>query len=304
MPASQPLRIRTISEYHQLRGLPAPEHPLISVIDMSQFAPMQTEQPLSIILDFYSISLKRGFNGLMRYGQQDCDFDEGIMFFMAPGQVFSIVVGPDRPQTGHILFIHPDLLWHTPLARRIRQYEYFGYSVTEALFVSEQEEATIGSLMRQIRHEYSANIDRFSRDIIVAQIELLLTYAERYYQRQFLTRQRTSHQLLEKLEEILDGYFAQEDLAEKGLPTVQAISDALHVSSGYLSSLLRTLTGQTTQQHIHGKLIDKAKQQLSTTDLSVSQIAYMLGFEHPQSFSKLFKSKTNVSPQEFRAGFN
>jgi AraC family transcriptional activator of pobA len=162
----------------------------------------------------------------------------------------------------------------------------------------------IVNIMRNIQQEYYSNIDKFSQNVIVAQLELLLTYSERFYNRQFLTRKITNHKILNRLEDILSNYFRSGTLTEKGLPTVQYIAETLNVSPNYLSSMLKVLTGQTTQQHIHEKLIEKAKEKLSTTDLSVSQIAYELGFEHPQSFSKLFKTKTHFSPLEFRESFN
>jgi AraC-like DNA-binding protein len=203
-----------------------------------------------------------------------------------------------------MLLVHPDFLWNTPLAKTIRQYEYFDYSVHEALFLSEKEEGTIINIIQNIRQEYHSNIDKFSQDIIIAQLELLLTYAERFYQRQFITRKITNHKILDRLEEVLTAWFNGDDLIRKGLPTVQYIAETLHVSPNYLSGLLKVLTGQSTQQLIHGKLIEKAKEKLSTTDLSVSEIAYELGFEHPQSFSKLFKNKVKVTPLEFRQSFN
>lgn len=158
--------------------------------------------------------------------------------------------------------------------------------------------------MKHIQQEYQSNIDHFSQDVIIAQLELLLTYSERFYHRQFITRKITNHKILNRLEEILTRYFNDDSLIKKGLPTVQYIAETLHVSPGYLGGLLKTLTGQSTQQHIHQKLIEKAKEKLSTTDLSVSEIAYELGFEHPQSFSKLFKTKTNLSPSDFKQSFN
>ena len=159
-------------------------------------------------------------------------------------------------------------------------------------------------MMQNMEQEYRSNIDKFSQDIIIAQLELLLNYADRFYHRQFITRKITNHKILNRLEEMLTAYFNSGALAKQGLPTVQYIAGELNVSPGYLSGLLKTLTGQSTQQHIHDKLIEKAKEKLSTTGLSVSEIAYGLGFEHPQSFSKLFKTKTNLSPLEFRQSFN
>jgi len=302
----QPIRIKTISEFHQFRGLAKPEHPLISVVDYSTIKDDANETELSWILDFYSISVKRTSLTKIKYGQQQYDFDEGFMFFMAPGQVFSIKRDPDSiaEHTGWILLIHPDFLWHTPLAKTIQNYEYFDYSVNEALFLSEKEENVISNIVQNIHQEYHSNIDTFSQNIIISQIETLLNYSERFYQRQFITRKISSHKILDSLEALLADYFSSEDLITKGLPSVQHIAGELNVSPGYLTGLLRVLTGQNTQQHIHEKLIGKAKEKLSTTQLSISEIAYELGFEHPQSFSKLFKSKTNLSPLEFRKSFS
>jgi len=206
--------------------------------------------------------------------------------------------------TGWSLLIHPDFLWNTPLAQKIKQYEYFGYSVHEALHLSDKEEKMIIGIMKNIQQEYQSNIDKFSQDVIIAQIELFLTYAERFYNRQFITRKISNHKILARLEQLLEEYFNDESLSKKGLPTVHYAAENLNVSSNYLSGMLKSLTGQSTQQHIHNKLIDKAKEKLTTTDLSISEIAFELGFEHQQSFSKLFKTKTNLSPLEFRQSFN
>ena len=203
-----------------------------------------------------------------------------------------------------MLLVHPDFLWNTALAKTIKQYEYFDYSVNEALFLSDKEETAIAAIMQNIEHEYQSNIDKFSQAIIIAQLELLLVHADRFYHRQFITRKISNHKILNRLEKILSDYFNSDDLADKGLPSVQYVADKLNVSPNYLSNLLKVLTGQSTQQHIHDKLIEKAKERLSTTDLSVSEIAYELGFEHSQSFSKLFKAKTDLSPMKFRQSFN
>lgn len=299
-------RIKTISEFHRLRGLPKPEHPLISVVDYASIKHSPENNQISWVLDYYSISIKRNFSAKIKYGQQEYDFDEGVMFFISPGQVFGIEVNEDSvlKRSGWMLLVHPDFLWNTPLAKTIKQYEYFNYSVHEALFLSEKEETTITGIIKNIEQEYHSNIDKFSQDVIIAQLELLLTYAERFYHRQFLTRKITNHKILNRLEDILAEYFNGDALSQKGLPTVQYIANTLNISPNYLSDLLKVLTGQSTQQHIHDKLIEKAKEKLSTTDLSVSEIAYELGFEHPQSFSKLFKTKTKLSPLEFRHSFN
>ena len=305
MKQTQPYKIRTIAEYHQLVGLPKPEHPLISVV---RFEDMQRvgsgERPGSLVHDFYSIALKRDFNGKLKYGQQEYDFDEGVMVFISPGQVLSIEADETLQHSGRLLLIHPDFLWNTPLAKVIRQYEFFSYAVREALHLSEKEEAIITGILQNIEGEYRASIDQFSQGVMVTQIELLLTYAERFYHRQFITRKITNHQLMSQLEAVLADCFAGDTLVKNGLPTVQYVADALNVSPNYLSSLLKVLTGQSTQQHIHDKLIEKAKEKLSTTELTVGEIAYALGFEHPQSFNRLFKTKTNVSPLAFRQSFN
>ncbi|PJZ24413.1 AraC family transcriptional regulator [Leptospira hartskeerlii] len=303
---NQPYRIKTISEFHHLRGLPKPEHPLISVVDYTSIKHSPEFNVTSWTLDFYSISLKRNSGIKMKYGQQEYDFDEGILFFMAPGQVFRIEVNGEArvEHSGWILLIHPDFIWNTSLAKSIRKYEYFDYSVNEALFLSEKEEAVANNIIQNIRQEYHSNIDKFSQDIIISQIETLLNYSERFYHRQFITRKITNHRILDRLEEVLADYFRGGDLKQKGLPSVQYIADVIGVSPNYLSGLLKVLTGQSTQQHIHNKLIEEAKGKLSTTDLPITAIAYELGFEHSQSFSKLFKSKTNLSPQEFRRSFN
>lgn len=288
-----------------MSGLPKPEHPLVSVVDYGLVEYQSKEKEISWIQNFYSIGLKRNIQGKFRYGQQQYDFDEGLVSFVAPGQVVHLAIDkPDIKPTGVLLFIHPDFLWNTPLAKKIKQFEFFGYSVNEALFMSEKEELVITELMQQIQREYHANIDKFSDNIIIAQIELLLSYCERFYERQFITRKKNNHRILEKVEQILDDWFRAGDPVEKGLPTALQLAEMVNVSPNYLGSLLKSLTGQSTQHHIHNKVIEKAKEKLSTTELSVSEIAYQLGFEHSQSFSKLFKNKTNLSPLEFRRSFN
>jgi len=308
MEQRQPTRIRTISEFHALRGLPKPEHPLVSIVDYASIKRPSEIGEVSWILDFYQISVKRGIDGKFKYGQQEYnfDFDEGVMFFIAPNQVFRVQIDNHSitKRSGWMLLIHPDFFWNTSLAKTIKQYEFFDYSVNEALFLSEKEEKTLSGIIENIWQEYHANIDKFSKQIIISHIETLLNYSERFYNRQFITREKVNHRILERLEKLLAGYFNSEDLTSKGLPTVQYIADTLNVSPKYLSGLLKVLTGQSTQHHIHEKLIEKAKEKLSTTDLSISEIAYELGFEHSQSFSKLFKTKTNLSPLGFRQSFN
>ncbi|WP_435357893.1 helix-turn-helix domain-containing protein [Emticicia sp. SJ17W-69] len=299
-------RIKSITEYHRIKGLSKPAHPLISVIKYEDLKQSAENNSISWIYDFYSIALKKNILGKIKYGQLEYDFDEGILFFIAPGQLLKIEIEPDVTNlgTGLILLIHPDYLWNTSLAKTIRQYDFFGYAVNEALFLSDKEEIIIEGLISNINQEHNSNIDKYSQRVIVSQVEVLLNYADRFYNRQFITRTITNHTILNNLENVLEGYFNSDDLGAKGLPTVQYISKTLNISPNYLSGLLKALTGKSTQEHIQDRLIEKAKEVLSTTDFSVSEIAYQLGFEYSQSFSKLFKSKTNLSPLQFRSSFN
>lgn len=297
-------KIKTISEYHRLRSFPGPAHPLISVVDLATVPPERSVT--NVVINFYSICIKRSANIRLRYGQNEYDFDSGVMFFMSPNQVFSMYADEHETpeQSGWLVLIHPDFFWNTPLAKRIRQYEFFDYSASEALFLSEKEETMINEIIARIGQEYHSNMDKFSKQIIISHVQTLLDYSERFYSRQFITREKANHHTLERLEKLLTDYFDSADLISRGLPTVQYVAERLNVSPGYLGSLLRTLTGQSTQQHIHNKLIEKAKEKLSATGSTVSEIAFELGFEHPQSFSKLFKTKTNQSPTEFRRSFH
>ncbi|MFP9097808.1 helix-turn-helix domain-containing protein [Flavobacterium sp. RHBU_24] len=302
MANSTPFRVKSISQIHQLIGLPKPHHPLISILDLKG---LRNDTDIeAVVFEMYVISMKRGCDGL-HYGQQQYDFDEGLMAFLSPGQLLrGEANGVPGNIDGWMLFIHPDFLWNTSLAQKIKKYEYFGYATNEALFLSDREEAVINDLVKNIKTEYDSNIDKFSQDIIISNLETLLNYAQRFYERQFITRKITNNHILNRFEEVLAAYLNEGEVLSKGLPTVQYMADSLHISSKYLSSLLKQLTGQTAQQMIHEKLIDVAKGKLSTTELSVGEIAYQLGFEHPQSFNKLFKSKTNQSPLDFRQSFN
>lgn len=301
---NHPYVIESVSELHRLMKLPKPAHPLVSVIDMSDINCHIDVPTQSFVYNFYSICIKKGFTGKLKYGQNYYDFDEGVMTFFSPGQVISTVTPDDMTMSGWWLTVHPDFLLNHALAKGIKDYGFFSYAVNEALHVSDKEEAMIKSIMLNIAQEYHAPIDGFSQDVMLSHIDLLLNYANRFYNRQFITRKHVNNDLLTKMETILTDYFNSDNVQEMGLPTVQYLADQLSISPTYLSDMLRSLTGQSTQQHIHNKLIEKAKESLTTTSLSVSEIAYRLGFEYPQSFSKLFKSKTNVSPLEFKHSFN
>lgn len=299
-----PYVIETISELHRLLEVPGPKHPLISVFNFDEINCYLDTELKSVIYQFYSVCIKKDFNGKVKYGQNYYDFDEGIMTFFSPGQVISTELADNHQLSGQWLVIHPDFLRNNPLDKQIKEYGFFSYAVNEALHLSDQEESMIVSIMQHIAQEYNSGIDTYSQDVMVAHIGLLLHYSNRFYNRQFITRKHVGHDLLIKLETLLSDYFNSQKVQEHGLPTVQYVSAQLAISPNYLSDLLRSLTGQSTQQHIHDKLIEKAKEILTTTSLSVGEIAYQLGFEYAQSFSKLFKSKTQVSPLEFRNAFN
>ncbi|MFT3748487.1 MAG: helix-turn-helix transcriptional regulator [Agriterribacter sp.] len=299
-----PERISSISVLHQFLGLKKPSQPLISVFNFDDVR-LEPETILSAVTtDFYVIALKKDCaGGKCKYGQQYYDFDEGVMYFIAPHQVLQFKDVLLNSVRGFVLVVHPGFLQGYMLASKIKEYGYFSYASNEALFLSEKEEKSVMDIIGNIDREIDANMDAFTQDLLISNIDLLLKYCDRFYNRQFLTRKKVNTGLLTKLEMLLDDYFKDDKLA-RGIPTVQFVANALHLSPNYLSDMLRVQTGQTTQQHIQNRVIEKAKALLSTTGMSVSEIAYHLGFEHPQSFHRLFKNRTSVSPMEFRAAFN
>lgn len=299
-------RFNSLSEFHTFCKLPQPEHPLISLIDYSKVIYPVDDSELKWIQNFYSIGLKRNVNAKFNYGQQQYDFDSGVLTFVSPLQFLKIEIKQEVEvaPTGWLLLIHPNFLWNTSLVKKMKSYDFFQYAVNEALFLSDKEENVIVEILKKIELEYQSNIDKFSQELIITQIELLLIYAERFYERQFFTRKKSNHEILARFEEVLSSFFESGKLLEHGIPTVTAIAEQLNISPNYLGSLLRIQTGQNTKQHIQSKIIHYAKECLSTTSMSISEIAYELGFEHPQSFSKLFKQKTNQTPLEFRISFN
>lgn len=304
-------KFNSISDAHKEFGLPKPQHPLISLIHGSDATTHLIEPSGSHVLNFYKISYKPMLNGKLRYGQHHYDFEGGGLLFAAPHQIIGSSHENNSETTPcsvdssvYTLLIHPDFLLSYPLGKKIKQYNYFSYAVNEALHLSEAEKETIISVFKMIETELNSRIDDFSQDVVVSQIEVLLNFANRFYKRQFITRRAASNDLLEKLEELLTDYFNNETALQSGVPTVAYLAGQLNLSPSYLSDMLRSLTGRNAQQHIHDKVIEKAKEILSTTNLSVSEVAYALGFEYSQSFSKLFKNKTNFSPLEFRQQFN
>ncbi len=294
-------RFESLSEFHKVLGLPKPVHPLVSFVDIKEIQILEEALGKSFLLNFYKISYKSDLCGQANYGQNHYDFGEGGLVYTAPNQLFE---AHNTESTGYLLLVHPDFLLSYPLANKIKQYGFFSYAINEALHISDKEKETIFSIFNIIDDELQSRIDDFSQDVIISQLELLLNYSNRFYKRQFLTRKAVNNDLLQKLEAFLDGYFSNENALMEGIPSVQLLSDHLNMSPNYLSDMLRSLTGQSAQQHIHDRLIEKAKEKLSTTELSISEIAYELGFEHSQSFSRLFKSKTKLTPVKFRASFN
>ena len=303
--------LETVSDYCRYYELPAPAHPLLTVIDLA--AARRTNDSLTaeerarllapVVPRLYTVFLKRNLKGLLYYGHQPYDFREGVLGFSAPGQVFTVDETLDISEvSGWMLLFHPDLLRRYPLAQKITGYGFFAYAVHEALHVSAQEEVVLDALLAGLRQEYARPIDAFSQDVLVAQLDVLLSYANRFYHRQFLTRRAAEHDQLSRFEALLAAYFAGEQ--DRPLPTVQHFADALHVSPAYLSDMLRTLTGQNTQQHLHHALIERAKVLLLSTSLSINETAFRLGFEYPQYFSRLFKRKTGQTPAAFRQSVN
>jgi len=279
-----------------------PLHPLVSVLDNNQ---MRTPAilPSNFLFNFYKISYKKTQNGKIGYGQGFYDFEEGGMVFTAPNQLISITQ-EDTEYDGFSLAFHPDFIRNHELGRRIKDFGFFSYNTNEALHLSDKERTAIFAVIENIRQELNGSIDDFSQDVIISYIEVLLNLSNRFYKRQFITRKAVNHDLLAKMEQLLDEYFNEEKTLGNGLPTVEYLAEQLYISPSYLSDMLRSLTGQNAQQHIHEKLVERAKEFLVNTTFSVAEIAYQLGFEHPQSLNRLFKKKTNLSPLAYRASLH
>lgn len=298
-----PYNYNSLSDLHRLLGLPKPLHPLISLINNSDNQLRTTDLPDTHTSVFYKLSFKQALKGKLKYGRQYYDFDEGGLFFVSPNQVTAIGEN-NGDYSGYTLIVHPDFLLNYPLAAKIKQYGFFSYTANEALHLSSKEREIIISIFENIEDELQNRLDDFTQDVIISQIESLLNYSNRFYKRQFLTRKSVNIDLLQKMEQLLDDCFNNAKALNQGIPTVQYLADKLNLSPNYLSDMLRNLTGQNAQQHIQNRLIEKAKEVLSSTQLSISEIAYELGFEHTQSFSRLFKNKTKQTPLEFRQSFN
>lgn len=296
---NRPLKFNSINDLVRRLKLDPPAHPLITLVNYDKVKIDLRDAGSWVMLDFYKITFKKDFNGSVKYGPGTYDFKDGGMAFLAPGQGVQMSADP-ADYEGYALYFHPGLFDGHPLAQGIHNYGFFDYAVSEALFLSEKEKQVMDTLFKAIAIELDNHIDQFSEKVLVSQLELLLSHSNRFYNRQFLTRKNMHHDLISSMNIWLSGRFDGGDTLTNGLPSPQDIAAHLNVSQRYLSDMLRTLTGKTTQQHIHLALIEKAKVLLNQTTLTTAEIAYQLGFEHPQSFNKLFKQRTKVSPVQFR----
>ncbi len=277
-----------------------PQHPLIGIIrleDIPEFA----KQIGTLSFGFYSISLKKKLKGYIEYGRKTYDFQEGVLGFVSPNQAISFDQCDAKESEGWELFFEADLLANSKLANEINTYGFFNYETNEALHVSKKEEEQMEQIFQNIYDEYSLPIDQFSKEVILSNVALLLTYSKRFYKRQFITRNEVDSSVIVTFEKELKRYFSQNDLQEVGIPEVSYFAEKLHLSAKYLSDMLKALTGKTTKEHIQFQLLEKAKHLLISGDKSVSEIAYQLGFEYPQYFSRFFKKSLGVTPTEFKA---
>lgn len=289
--------IKNIAEYNDMLGVET-LHPLVSVIDLSK---AQRRRNCRIMFGFYVIYLKDVKCGDIIYGRQHYDYQEGTIVCLAPGQVIGIEDNGETYQPkGMALCFHPDLIRGTSLGGHIKEYTYFSYEVNEALHLSQKERDILNGCLDKISHELDHAIDRLSRRLISTNIELFLDYCLRFYERQFITRENVNHDLLTRFESILDGYFESGKALQNGLPTVKWCAGQLCLSPNYFGDLIKKETGKTAQEHIQAKLIDTAKVMSMDQSRSISQIAYDLGFQYPQHFTRLFKKITGMTPTEYR----
>jgi len=293
---------QSLSAYFQYLELPRPEHPMLSVLNATgdHFLPCPKKSSPPVTHDCYSISLKKIVKGELNYGRTKYDFTNGALIFLAPRQVLQWDESVVFKQKGFSINFHEDFLKGTELAQQIKKYGFFSYSVNEALHLSPREEKQIESLVENIEIEYHNNQDEFSKDIIISQLSTLFKYANRFYERQFLNRKELSTDLLEQFNQQVEKYLKSGLLKDKGIPTIEQIAEKMLISQRYLSDTLKKETGKTTIEHLQLYLIDEAKNILLKPDKSISEVAYDLGFEYPQYFSRLFKKKEGLSPSEYR----
>lgn len=294
------IHIESISQIHQALNLGKPKNPLISIMDMGKFQVKDEWINNKYTSSLYTITLKDASCGL-EYGRNSYDFQEGVMSFIAPNQVYSITTKPNQKINGWMLNIHPELLRNTPLGEKMDHYNFFSYDVHEALHLSKQEQNTVTDCIRMIDEEIQERIDRHSSSVVASGLEFFFNFCTRFYERQFNTRASGNKDVLTKVEKLLKQYYVSNVYKNIGLPTVSYLAENINLSAGYLSDLLKTETGKTAKEHINLHLIERAKNVLLGSHLSVSEIAYDLGFEYPQHFSKMFKAKTGLSPSEYRS---
>ena len=291
-------RINSVTEYNKMVGQET-LHPLVSVIDFAKTEPFHF---IKGQMDLYAIFIKDIKCGNITYGIQNYDYEEGTLIFIAPGQVYGVENAVEKQQgSGTALIFHPDLIHGTSLGKHIKDYTFFSYEVNEALHVSTRERAIVNDCIANVQYELEHAIDTHSKTLIVSYIELFLNYCKRFYDRQFITRSHVNKDLLGRFEKIMDEYFASEMALEKGAPTVRYCAEKLFLSANYLGDLLKKETGKSAQEHIQQKMIEFAKEQLFDRGKSISEIAYELGFKHPQHFTRMFKKQVGMSPAEYRS---
>ncbi len=295
------LHVEDITQAHKIFGIAKPKHPLVSVIQHKDIQLGETFHQFRYTLGMYYIANKNDGQGSIRYGRSSYDFQEGSIIFAKPGQVMSYDGHqPTAPETGWTLLFHPDLIRKSELGKIIEQYSFFAYDITEALHLSDVEKRSLDEVLAKIEKEYQQNIDRHSQKLIIANIQLLLDYCTRYYDRQFYTRTNLNKDILAKFENLLTTYYSNENQLISGVPSVYYCGQQLNISPKYLSDLLKKETGKNAKAHIDDFLIEKAKNRLLSSADSVGEIAYALGYEYSQHFSKIFKAKTGMSPSEYR----
>ena len=296
-------RLESISQLNALFQQTAPTHPLIAVIDFSKMEKHEKVEEIKLTCGFYSVMFKNHCANKLKYGKEYYDFQEGTLMCIAPNQIITIENDANSENAdivGWGLFFHPDLIRGTSLGNKIKEYTFFSYEVNEALHLSDKEKQTLWDCVYKLENELSENIDLHSQTLITSNIELLLNYCARYYDRQFITRKKVNTNLLRKFETILNSYFNSNDQQYKKLPSVKYFAELLFLSPNYLSDLLKKETGKTAQEYLHYYLIEEAKNNLLNTNDPINEIAFNLGFEYPQYFSKLFKSKTGMTPIAYR----
>lgn len=289
--------IGSISALHDFFHYDKPLHPLITVVDLAKVDRSHRKPGVSYRLNLYSVACKK-IEGLFNYGRTIYDFTEGMLMFTSPHQVLSPKA--ENKVEGWGLYIHPDFLNASKKGHSLTQFSFFGYDVNEALHISDAEKKVLENCLQNIQREISMNLDNHSYNLVLNNLELLLSYCSRFYDRQFLTRIKAGNDVVESFEGLLSDYFTQDTLIDKGVPDVKYFASRLYVSPNYLSDLLNRYTGKTTLEHIHLKLVEKAKNLLWSTEKSIGEVAYDLGFEHPSHFTKLFKNRTGSSPKQFR----